>query len=84
MLGFRVIYTGSMNEWNPASTFKKAAEPGEKLVIDPAILAWFKARGAGWQEEINGILAFYIDTVEHPASESKPPIPSGLPPRSPP
>lgn len=62
-----------MNEWKPASSFKQAAEPDEKLEIDPAILAWFKARGVGWQNEINGVLAFYIDTVEHPASEPEPP-----------
>jgi hypothetical protein len=35
-----------MNDWKPVSTFKQAADPDEKLVIDPAILAWFKARGA--------------------------------------
>jgi hypothetical protein len=40
-----------MNEWQPTSSFKQAADPEEKLDIDPAILAWFKARGAGWQEE---------------------------------
>jgi hypothetical protein len=51
--------------------------PDEKLAIAPDILAWFKARGAGWQDEINGVLEFYIDTVEHPASETEPPIPDG-------
>jgi BrnA antitoxin of type II toxin-antitoxin system len=45
-----------MNEWMPASSFNQAAEPDEKLAIDPAILAWFKARGTGWQDEINGVL----------------------------
>jgi uncharacterized protein (DUF4415 family) len=49
-----------MNELKPASSFKRAAEPDEKLAIDPAILAWFKARGAGWQDEINGALAFIL------------------------
>lgn len=66
-----------MNEWNPASSFKKASESDEKLSIDPAILAWFKARGTGWQEEINGVLEFYIHTIEHPASEPEPPKQSG-------
>jgi len=66
-----------MNEWKPASSFARAADPDEKLAIDPAILAWFKARGAGWQEELNGVLSFYIDTIEHPASEPEPPTPSG-------
>jgi uncharacterized protein (DUF4415 family) len=49
-----------MNEWNPPASFRQAAEPDEKLAIDPDILAWFKARGAGWQDEINGVLAFYL------------------------
>lgn len=66
-----------MNEWQPTSSFKQAANPDEQLEIEPAILAWFKARGTGWQEELNGILAFYIDTVEHPASEPDPPTPTG-------
>ena len=65
-----------MNEWNPASSFKEAAQPDEQLAIDPAILAWFKARGTGWQNEINGVLAFYMDTIEHPASEPEPQTPS--------
>jgi uncharacterized protein (DUF4415 family) len=68
-----------MNESNPASSFTQAAEPDEKLAIDPDILAWFKARGAGWQDEINGVLAFYRDTIEHPASELEPQKPSGPP-----
>ncbi|MGH6810775.1 MAG: BrnA antitoxin family protein [Methylocella sp.] len=67
-----------MDESNPASSFKQAAEPDEKLAIDPAILAWFKARGSGWQNEINGVLSFYIDTIEHPASEPEPPEQNGL------
>lgn len=62
-----------MDECSPVSSFQQAAEPDEKLAIDPAILAWFKARGTGWQDEINGVLAFYIDTVEHSASEPGPP-----------
>jgi uncharacterized protein (DUF4415 family) len=65
-----------MNEWQPTSSFKQAADPEEKLDIDPVILAWFKARGAGWQEELNGVLEFYIHTAEHPASEPEPPTPS--------
>jgi uncharacterized protein (DUF4415 family) len=68
-----------MNESKPASSFKQAADPDEKLAIDPDILAWFKARGAGWQDEINGVLAFYRDTIEHPASEPEPQKPSGPP-----
>jgi uncharacterized protein (DUF4415 family) len=58
-----------MTEWKPASAFKQATEPDDQLEIDPAILAWFKARGRGWQQELNGVRGFYIDTVEHPASE---------------
>jgi uncharacterized protein (DUF4415 family) len=54
-----------MSEWNPPASFKQAAEPDEKLEIEPAILAWFKARGEGWQEELNGVLEFYIHTAEH-------------------
>jgi uncharacterized protein (DUF4415 family) len=65
-----------MNEWQPTASFKQAAEPDEKLAIDRAILAWFKARGAGWQEELNGVLEFYIHTAEHPASKPEPPTPS--------
>jgi uncharacterized protein (DUF4415 family) len=67
-----------MNEWQPTSSFKQAADADEKLEIEPAILAWFKARGAGWQEELNGVLEFYIHTAEHPASEPEPPTPNGL------
>jgi uncharacterized protein (DUF4415 family) len=66
-----------MNESKPESSFKQAADPEEKLEIEPAILAWFKARGAGWQEELNGVLEFYIHTAEHPASEPEPPFPDG-------
>jgi uncharacterized protein (DUF4415 family) len=65
-----------MNEWQPTSSFKRAAAPEEKLEIEPSILAWFKARGAGWQEELNGVLEFYIHTAEHPASEPESPAPS--------
>jgi uncharacterized protein (DUF4415 family) len=65
-----------MNEWQPTSSFKQATDPEEKLDIEPSILAWFKARGAGWQEELNGVLEFYIHTAEHPASEPEPPTPS--------
>ena len=68
-----------MNEWQPTMSFKHAADPDEKLAIYPAILVWLKARGARWQDEINGVLAFYIDTIEHPASEPEPPTPSGPP-----
>ena len=66
-----------MNEWQPILSFKLAADPDEKLAIDPAILAWFRARGTGWQEELNGVLEFYIHAAEHPASEPDPPIPDG-------
>jgi uncharacterized protein (DUF4415 family) len=38
-----------MTEFIPASSFKQAASPDETLAIAPDILAWFKARGAGWQ-----------------------------------
>jgi uncharacterized protein (DUF4415 family) len=31
------------------------ATPHEKLEIDHLILAWFKARGMGWQDELNGV-----------------------------
>jgi hypothetical protein len=66
-----------MNEWNPLASFRQAAAPDEKLAISPDILAWFKARGAGWQDEINGVLAFHKDTIEHLASEPEPQKPSG-------
>jgi uncharacterized protein (DUF4415 family) len=66
-----------MHQINTAYAFKQAANTDEKLAIDPAILAWFRARGRGWQDEINGVLEFYIDTIEHPASEPAPPIPGG-------
>jgi hypothetical protein len=59
-----------MNDFTPASAFRDAAEPGEKLEIAPDILAWFKKRGASWQQEIEGVLDFYIDSVEHPASDA--------------
>ena len=61
-----------MDDLNTASAFKDAAEPSEKLAIDPAILAWFKNRGASWQQEIEGVLDFYINTVEQPASDFEP------------
>jgi uncharacterized protein (DUF4415 family) len=66
-----------MNDYTPASSFKNAAEPKEKLEIDHAILAWFKERGASWQQEIEGVLDFYIHTVEQPASvpDHEPPGP---------
>jgi uncharacterized protein (DUF4415 family) len=66
-----------MNQWKPAFSFREAAQPDQQLSIDPAILAWFKARGAGWQNEPNGVLAFYIDTIEHPASQPHPPKSAG-------
>jgi BrnA antitoxin of type II toxin-antitoxin system len=66
-----------MNELNPASAFKQAVEADDKLVIPPDTLAWFKARGTGWQNELNGVLEFYIHTAEHPASEPEPPRPGG-------
>jgi hypothetical protein len=56
-----------MNDLNPASSFQDAARPKEKLEIDAATLAWFKERGASWREEIEGVLDFYINTVEQPA-----------------
>ena len=62
-----------MNEFKPVISFKEVAEHGEKLAIAPDILAWFMARGRGWQHEMNGVLEFYIDTIEHPASEPEPP-----------
>ncbi len=58
-----------MNDHAPASSFKQAAAHDENLAIAPDILALFKQRGAGWQDEINGVLEFYRDTVEHPASD---------------
>jgi len=57
-----------MHPINTAFAFKQAAETDEKLAIDPAILAWFKQRGAGWKREIEDVLDFYIHTVEQPAS----------------
>lgn len=61
-----------MNDKPPASAFKDAAEPGANLAIAPDILAWFKKRGVFWQQEIEGVLDFYINTVEQPASDFEP------------
>jgi hypothetical protein len=58
-----------MNDLPPSSSFTQAAQPTDNLAIAADILAWFKARGAGWQQEIEGVLDFYIDSVEHPASD---------------
>ncbi|MCI0600140.1 MAG: hypothetical protein L0Y60_11600 [Beijerinckiaceae bacterium] len=65
-----------MNELNPALSFKQAAESDDKLDIPHDILTWFKARGTGWHNELNGVLEFYIHTADHPASEPEPPAPS--------
>ena len=51
-----------MNDLNPESSFKDAAQPDETLEISPAILAWFKNRGVFWRQEIEGVLDFYINT----------------------
>jgi hypothetical protein len=66
-----------MHQMRPDSAFKQAVEQGDRLAIDHDILAWFKARGRGWQGEIRDVLAFYIHTAEHPASEPEPPASSG-------
>jgi hypothetical protein len=58
-----------MNAFRPSLSFTQAAQPADKLDLSPDILAWFKKRGAGWQQEIAGVLDFYIDSVEHPASD---------------
>jgi uncharacterized protein (DUF4415 family) len=47
-----------MHQLNLALAFKQAAETDDRLALDPDILAWFKARGRGWQDEINGVLEF--------------------------
>jgi hypothetical protein len=47
-----------MNDKPPASAFKDAAEQGANLTIAPDILEWFKQRGMGWQQEIEGVLDF--------------------------
>ena len=73
-----------MNDKSPASSFKQAAEPSEKLEIDAATLAWFKERGASWREEIEGVLDFYIHTVEQPASAFEPGEMDPAPPDPPP
>jgi uncharacterized protein (DUF4415 family) len=57
-----------MTEFIPAASFKQAASQDDNLAIAPDVLAWFKQRGTGWQDEMNGVLEFYRDTVEHPAS----------------
>lgn len=62
-----------MDEFDAVSAFGQAAKPDEGFALDPAILAWFKARGSGWQNEINGVLSFYIETVKDPASQPEPP-----------
>lgn len=51
-----------MDDLTTASSFKDAAKPTEKLDLNPATLAWFKERGASWQQEIEGVLDFYIHT----------------------
>lgn len=56
-----------MDDLTTASSFKDAAQPTEQLEIAPDIIAWFKKRGASWREEIEGVLDFYIHTVEQPA-----------------
>lgn len=61
-----------MDELDAVSAFGQASKPGESFALDPAILTWFKARGVGWQNEINGVLSFYIDTIERPASSPRP------------
>jgi len=57
-----------MNDLPPAESFRQAAEPDDKLEIAQDILAWFKKRGKGWQQELEGVLDFYINTAEQPAS----------------
>jgi hypothetical protein len=61
-----------MNDKPPALAFNDASEPVENLAIAPDILEWFKKRGASWQQEIEGVLDFYINTVEQPASDFEP------------
>lgn len=61
-----------MNDKPPVSAFKDAAEPVTNLAIAQDILEWFKKRGASWQQEIEGVLDFYIHTVEQPASAFEP------------
>jgi hypothetical protein len=61
-----------MNDCTAASSFKDAAEHGSNLAIAPDILEWFKKRGTGWRQEIEGVLDFYINTVEQPASDFEP------------
>jgi hypothetical protein len=61
-----------MNDKPPVSAFKDAAEQGTNLAIAPDILEWFKKRRVGWKQEIEGVLDFYIDSVEHPASDFEP------------
>lgn len=61
-----------MDELDAVSEFGDAAKPDESFALEPGILAWFKARGAGWQNEINGVLSFYIETVRHPAAAASP------------
>lgn len=58
-----------MNDLPPSLSFTQAAQPTENLAIAADILAWFKKRGEGWQQEIEGVLDFYINTVEQPASD---------------
>lgn len=38
-------------------------EPKEKIAIriDADVLAWFKARGAGWQTRMNAVLKAYME-----------------------
>jgi hypothetical protein len=61
-----VFYTYGMNDVTTGQAFKDAAQPTEKLEIAPDILEWFKKRGAFWQQEIEGVLDFYINTPYDP------------------
>ena len=55
-----------MNEQSPASSFKQAACPQqpETLLLDTDVLDWIKADYADWQDHINQLLRFYMETSQ--------------------
>jgi BrnA antitoxin of type II toxin-antitoxin system len=55
-----------MNDYTPASSFKKAAYPQqpETLLLDTEVLDWIKSEFSDWQGQINELLRFYMETTQ--------------------
>ena len=55
-----------MNDYTPASSFKKAACPqqAETLLLDTEVLDWIKGEFGDWQGHINELLRFYMETSQ--------------------